>query len=231
MDLNLEDVFRKKKATLKIVFSGLVVPMLNHSFNFQKKDFMVNYQDFLEQNKKKEKRKKIRAVIKEISVTEFSFFSCFVQFWSKDTIPDPLSKGKRVQRWKMTKTLKWGPRNRVYLAKHSLLRALSTVILQWCLDQRWLTWESWPLRNWTQNGRHPYLPSEEKAQTSLSFSEGSELKHSPCFRDSWIIPYVSSSLHGSKFMWFLIPNVNIAIIATYELCFEDSWNFVLNYLA
>ena len=67
MDLNLEDVFRKKKkkATLKIVFSGLVVPMLNHSFNFQKKDSMVNYQDFLEQNKKKEKRKK-RAVINDI---------------------------------------------------------------------------------------------------------------------------------------------------------------------
>lgn len=58
MDLNLEDVFRKKKATLKIVFSGLVVPMLNHSFNFQKKDSMVNYQDFLEQNKKKGKEKK-----------------------------------------------------------------------------------------------------------------------------------------------------------------------------
>ena len=56
---------KKKKATLKIVFSGLVVPTLNHSFNFQKKDSMVNYQDFLEQNKKKEKRKK-RAVINDI---------------------------------------------------------------------------------------------------------------------------------------------------------------------
>lgn len=63
---------KKKPNSLKIVFSGLVVPILNHSFNFQKKDSMVNYQDFL--GKKKEKKKEIRAVIKDISVTEFSFF-------------------------------------------------------------------------------------------------------------------------------------------------------------
>lgn len=74
MDLDLEDVFRKKKNnSLKIVFSGLVVPILNHSFNFQK-DSMVNYQDFLGKKKEKEKKKEIRAVIKDISVTEFSFF-------------------------------------------------------------------------------------------------------------------------------------------------------------
>ena len=89
MDLDLEDVFRKKKNTLKIVFSGLVVPILNHTFNFQKKDFMVNYQDFLEKKRKgKEKHFSHRVF----------FFSCFVQFWSKDTIPDPLPKGERLQR-------------------------------------------------------------------------------------------------------------------------------------
>lgn len=75
MDLDLEDVFRKKKKnSLKIVFSGLVVPILNHSFNFQKKDSTVNYQDFLGKKKEKEKKKEIRAVIKGISFTEFSFF-------------------------------------------------------------------------------------------------------------------------------------------------------------
>ena len=215
---------------MKIVFSGLVVPILNHTFNFQKKDSMVNYQDFLEKKRKGKEKRNESCNQRHFSHRVF-FFSCFVQFWSRDTLPDPLSKGERLQRWKMTKTVKWGPRNAVSLARHSLLWASSTVILQWCLDQRRLTWESWPLRNWTQNHRHPYLPSEEKAQTSLSFSEGSELKHTPCFSDSGIQPYVPSSLHGSKFLWFLIPNVNIAIIATYELCFEDLWNFVLNYIA
>ena len=49
---------KKKKNSLKIVFSGLVVPILNHSFNFQKKDSMVNYQDFLGKKKRKGKEKK-----------------------------------------------------------------------------------------------------------------------------------------------------------------------------
>lgn len=87
---------KKKTNSLKIVFSGLVVPILNHSFNFQKKDSMVNYQDFLGKKKGKEKRNK------SCNQRHFShrvfFFSCFVQFWSKDTIPDPLSKGKRLER-------------------------------------------------------------------------------------------------------------------------------------
>lgn len=49
---------KKKQKTLKIVFSGLVVPILNHTFNFQKKDSMVNYQDFLGKKKKRKRKKK-----------------------------------------------------------------------------------------------------------------------------------------------------------------------------
>lgn len=77
MDLDLEDVFRKKKKTsLKIVFSGLVVPILNHSFNFQKKDSMVNYQDFLGK-KKKGKEKRNKSCNQDISVTGILFHVLF----------------------------------------------------------------------------------------------------------------------------------------------------------
>lgn len=100
MDLDLEDVFRKKKKknSLKIVFSGLVVPILNHSFNFQKKDSMVNYQDFLGKKKRKGKEKRNKSCNQRHFIHRVFFFSCFVQFWSKDTIPDPLSKGERLER-------------------------------------------------------------------------------------------------------------------------------------
>ena len=111
--------------------------------------------------------------------------------------------------------------------KHSLssqahlMTSTANVLQWWCVDQRWLTWGFWPLRNRTQDCRCLWLPSEEwEPRTSLSFSEESEPKHSPCLNGSWTKSHVSSSLQSSEFMLVLIEDVPAVFITAWEF---PSW--------
>lgn len=66
-----------EETTLKIMFSGLVVSILNHSFNFGEKYTKVVNSDFLEpKEKKKKKRKETK---KELPSKTFQWprFVCF----------------------------------------------------------------------------------------------------------------------------------------------------------
>lgn len=91
-----------EETTLKIMFSGLVVSILNHSFNFGEKYTKVVNSDFLEPKEKKKKEKKRneeRATIKDISVAEVCLFRVFVRCQVKVVI----AEGKGIHRWWVTR--------------------------------------------------------------------------------------------------------------------------------